>query len=93
MTKTVISIILTLFTVFSLHAQTGEISGTVTAAQDHQPLIGVTVFSGKYGTKTNANGQYKLNLPLGEQSLSISYTGFKTQIQQVTISSKEQKRY
>jgi iron complex outermembrane receptor protein len=92
MAKTVLSILLSLLTIFSLHAQTGEISGTVTAAQDHQPLIGVTVFSGKYGTKTNANGQYKLNLPVGEQSLSVSYTGFKTQIQQVTISAKELKK-
>ena len=66
-------------------AQTGELRGIVTTATDRQPLVGVTVFAGKNGTKTDINGQYKLALPPGEQQVNVSYTGFKTQNRRITI--------
>lgn len=66
-------------------AQTGELRGIVTTATDRQPLIGVTVYAGKNGTKTDINGQYKLALPPGEQQINVSYTGFKPQNRRITI--------
>jgi outer membrane cobalamin receptor len=76
------SLILT--SLFSL-AQSGELRGTVTTAADRQPLIGVTIYAGKNGIKTDVNGQFKLMLPIGEQTLTVSYTGFKTQNQRINI--------
>ncbi|MBU3676678.1 MAG: hypothetical protein FGM54_05795, partial [Chitinophagaceae bacterium] len=58
-------------------AQTIQVRGTVSDQNDQQTLVGVTVYAGKFGTKTNAKGEYALSLPKGEHTLNFSYTGYQ----------------
>src|SRR5574344_1774501 len=59
----------------SLVAKT--ITGTVTSATDHEPLIGVTVkvLGANTGSVTDFDGKYSINVESG-QSLQFSYVGF-----------------
>jgi TonB-dependent starch-binding outer membrane protein SusC len=65
---------------WSAVAQQTTISGKVTAADDLQPLIGVSVSEkgAANGTTTDANGQYKITV--GKEAVLIfRYTGFSDQ--------------
>jgi TonB-linked SusC/RagA family outer membrane protein len=78
--------ILVLFMVFcgislSAMAQQRTVSGTVTGAEDKQPVIGCTVqIKGTTnGTTTDVNGKYTLVLPQNASMLVFSYIGMKKQ--------------
>ena len=60
-------------------AQQKTISGTVTGAEDKQPVIGCTVqLKGTtYGTITDINGKYILTVPQNATTLVFSYVGMK----------------
>jgi TonB-dependent starch-binding outer membrane protein SusC len=65
-------------------AQIGFSQSTVTGRlidTESNPLIGATVLvkGTPNGTVTDANGNYKLNVPPGATTLVISYTGYDTQ--------------
>ena len=64
----------------SLLAQTVQISGTVTGADDGLPLPGVTVMvkGALQGTVTNADGRYSLTVP-ENAILQFSFVGMLTQ--------------
>ena len=69
--------------VWGASAQT-DVRGTVTD-QNGEPLIGVSVLVKEtatsdflVGTVTDFDGTYQLRMPKGADSLSFSYTGFKT---------------
>lgn len=67
-------------------AQTRTVSGKVTAANDGQPLPGVTILvkgTSNIGTSTDVNGDYSLEVPNDKNILVFSYVGFKTQ--EITI--------
>lgn len=68
-----------------LHAQTVKVSGTVTAASDGEPLIGVSVrvVDSNAGTVTDINGNYTIEAQKGA-TLSFSYVGFATHEEKVT---------
>lgn len=55
------------------------ISGALMNELDREPLIGATVRlkNTNIGTTTNINGQYKLEIPAGKQTLVFSYIGFE----------------
>ncbi|HTJ49354.1 MAG TPA: SusC/RagA family TonB-linked outer membrane protein [Cyclobacteriaceae bacterium] len=58
-----------------------QISGTVTAKEDNQPLPGVSVIlksSGSTGTTTDADGKYSLSAPDGDGVLIFSFIGYAT---------------
>ena len=61
-------------------AQTVQIRGTVTNAEDGLGIPGVTVSvrGTTVGVITDANGQYTLNVPQGSKTLVFSYVGMKT---------------
>lgn len=63
-------------------AQTGTIKGTVTDKQSEVPLEGASVEllgAEATGSVTDANGVFRLtDVPLGRQTLRISYIGFET---------------
>lgn len=61
-------------------SQAGTLTGTVTSAEDHKPLIGVTVRvkDTQTATITDENGRYKLKLPAKADKLVFSYTGHVT---------------
>ncbi|QCR24861.1 hypothetical protein C1N53_03225 [Pontibacter sp. SGAir0037] len=61
--------------------QERTINGTVTDAQDGQPLPGVAVkLKGKArGAVTNAKGEYSIQVPEGKEVLVFSFIGYVTQ--------------
>ncbi|MGD8427742.1 MAG: TonB-dependent receptor [Balneolaceae bacterium] len=68
------------------HAQTRTITGKVTAANDGQPLPGVTILvkgTSNVGTSTDVNGTYSLDVPSDKNVLVFSYVGFVKQ--EITI--------
>jgi TonB-linked SusC/RagA family outer membrane protein len=71
------TLVLFLLDAGSLVAKT--VTGTVTSASDHEPLIGVTVkVSGaKAGAVTDFNGKYSVNVDAG-QALTFTYIGYVT---------------
>ena len=63
-----------------VNAQSKSISGKVVSADDGQPIIGATVLvkGTTNGTITNADGDFKINMPGNVKNLVISYVGMKT---------------
>ncbi|MBC6995579.1 SusC/RagA family TonB-linked outer membrane protein [Lewinella lacunae] len=72
-----------LFVAFTgvLTAQT-TVNGTVTDADSGDPLIGASVLvtGTTTGTVTDFDGKFSINLPANAESLTISYTGYSTQV-------------
>lgn len=64
------------------------ISGTISDSSSNETLIGVNVFipSLKIGTTTNEYGFYSLSLPKGDYEIEISYVGFQTIKQNISLS-------
>ena len=72
----------------SAHAQTwGTVTGTVTDSADGAPLPGVTVLvqGTDFGTATDSEGRYRLELPTGRYTLRFSAIGFSTYTETVTV--------
>ena len=71
------------FTFFLGHAQNKVISGTVTDAENGEPLIGVTVIlkdnDSNIGAITDIDGKFTLNVPSDAGTLLVSSIGFLSQ--------------
>ncbi|TDO02619.1 SusC/RagA family TonB-linked outer membrane protein [Sunxiuqinia elliptica] len=65
----------------SVMAQTNEITGTVTSAEDGQsiPGVSVSVKGTTLGTITNIDGEYVLKVPENAATLVFSFVGMQTQ--------------
>ncbi len=70
--------------VYSISAQTltQTVKGQITDEQSGSPIIGATVMVANFdppkGTITDVNGFYRIeNVPIGRQTIQISYLGFK----------------
>ena len=65
----------------SATAQDRQVTGTVTSADDKQPIPGASVVikGTTRGTQTNANGAYTLQIPGGTATLVFSFVGTNTQ--------------
>lgn len=72
-------VLLVLFT-GALMAQT-TVTGTITDAENGDPLIGASILvtGTSTGTVTDFDGKFSLNVPANAESLSISYTGYSGQ--------------
>ena len=72
--------LLVLFT-GALMAQT-TVTGTITDADNGDPLIGASVLvtGTSTGTVTDFDGNFTVNVPADAESLTISYTGYSTQV-------------
>lgn len=70
-----------LCSLFSLQAQTVQVSGVVTSSDDGLPLPGVAVLVAgtTIGTVTNYEGRYSLSVPATATSLTFSFVGYRTQ--------------
>lgn len=89
-TKNLMTILVFLVGVISF-AQTGSISGLITD-KEGIPLLGVNVsVEGKsMGASTDYDGKYTITgLEMGEYVIVVTYVGFKTQKQSITISGEE----
>lgn len=62
-----------------VYAQDHSVSGTVTSADDNQPLPGVNIIvvGTTTGTTTDIEGQYSMVVPSADDTLSFSYVGFQ----------------
>jgi len=81
MKKNLLSLLVLSFIALSCaFAQGRKITGSVTGADDGQPLPGVTVKvpGTAVGTQTNAQGQYTITVPATAKTLSFSYIGYLT---------------
>lgn len=83
--KHIFTLILTLMTslaVFSQH----RVSGVISDAQSGETLIGANVLYGEnLGVVTDFDGNYEFTVENGTYTLTISYVGYKTQTQTVTV--------
>lgn len=69
-----------------LHAEKGTLSGVISDAITKENLIGVNITtSDKQGTVTDLNGNYILELEEGTYKVSISYLGYLTIEEDITI--------
>lgn len=79
-TRGCLFVVLVLFTGVLVAQST--VSGTITDADNGDPLIGASVLvtGTSSGTVTDFDGKYTVNVPANSESLTISYTGYSTQI-------------
>src|SRR5436190_1897391 len=72
----------------ALHAQTGNISGTVTDASGSAVLVGAQVRIEGQGRNisTNASGRYvALGVPVGKVKVTVSYLGLNSSTTEVAV--------
>ncbi|MCB9033285.1 MAG: TonB-dependent receptor [Chitinophagales bacterium] len=70
------------FTLISLFAQTGVITGTIYDEINNEPLIGANILiqNTNYGAITDVDGNYTIeNLPTGLYNVQVTYIGYQTQ--------------
>jgi Ca-activated chloride channel homolog len=81
MKRSLITLVIALFCVSTLHAQSRTITGTVTSAEDGLPLPGVNVVlkGTSIGTVTDAKGFYSLTISRQNGTLVLSFIGLLTQ--------------
>ena len=72
-------------------AQSYTLSGSVTAADTQETLLGVTVYaqSTALGTVTNNYGVYSLTLPQGDYRILFQNLGFETKVIEVSLDSDQ----
>ena len=83
--------LLFLVSVFALSAswgQQGSVRGLVSSGSG-ETLVAATVQVGEWGTITDFEGAYSLNLPAGNHLLTVSYVGFQPQSLPVMIRAGE----
>jgi outer membrane cobalamin receptor len=68
-----------------LQAQDIVLKGKVSDTLTHEALTGVTVSSGKTGSRTGAAGEFSLKLNPGTHTLRFSYTGYKEKTLNVSV--------
>ncbi|GMQ80923.1 MAG: TonB-dependent receptor [Rhodothermia bacterium] len=75
----------------SVSAQDGTITGTVTEADSQSPLPGanIGVVGTLIGTTSGTDGSYSLSVPSGAVRIRVSFIGFATVEQDVTVASGE----
>ena len=82
--------LLSVFILLAAFSQEGTLVGVVKDAKSSVPLIGVTVVLGSEGTVTDLDGNYKLDLPVGEHEMTYSYVGYETRVVLVKIKANEE---
>jgi len=81
-------IFLLCFISISLSAQNHKVTGQVSDAKTGETLVGVSIFPENrpfYGTTTDRNGRFTLELTKGEYVLFFNYMGYDTQKVKVTV--------
>ncbi|MBK6930984.1 MAG: TonB-dependent receptor [Saprospirales bacterium] len=78
------TLLLSLFSL-SLFSQNATLQGVVTDIATGEVLVGVTVRAGGGGIASDANGQYRLQLPAGNYEVVFEYTGYEGRTQAVRL--------
>jgi TonB-linked SusC/RagA family outer membrane protein len=81
MTKVLLLLSFSLFLLAESVAQTRTVKGTVASADGNEVLPGVNIViqGTSKGTSTDATGNYSIDLSAGENVLSFTFIGYKTQ--------------
>lgn len=67
-------------------AQNFEVSGTVKDAENLETLVGVSVVYGNNkGVSTDLDGNFKLSLPEGKASITVSFVGYESQTLNINV--------
>lgn len=83
--KNIIHLTLLLFSVCSI-AQTGNLKGKVTSTNGGIDKVTISVVGKNISAKTDYNGNYELvNIPVGNQRILVSYIGYRTISETLTI--------
>ena len=77
-----------LFNTF-LFAQQATIIGTVTDAENQEPLFPATIKVGETGTITDFDGKFEFTFEAGDKQVEISYVGYQIIIQTITAAPGE----
>ncbi len=79
--KKLLSFIVTLVMSFTMMMAQKQVTGSVIAAEDREPVIGasIVVKGTQTGTTTDVDGQFSLRVPDNAKTLVISYIGMRTQ--------------
>lgn len=78
--------------VFVMAQQTGKIKGFVYDKENGEPILftNVTLKGTTLGAATDVNGYYTVtNVPVGEQTLMVTYLGYDTLFQTVTVTAND----
>ncbi|MFD0931374.1 TonB-dependent receptor domain-containing protein [Psychroflexus salinarum] len=78
---------LLIFFVFQLsYSQNYELSGTIKDIEN-QPVLGANIIidNESRGTVTNQDGEYSIKLPQGNYRVKVTYLGYKTVEEQITL--------
>lgn len=72
-------------------AQNATLWGTVTDANNQEPLVGVNVVDNvsKHVVSTDADGQYTLVVPSGKHQITFSYVGYQTTVQEINLTENQ----
>jgi len=87
-------IILLCFISISLSAQNYTVTGQVSDAKTGETLIGVSIFPESrpfYGTTTDKNGKFAIELSKGEYVLFFNYMGYDTQKVKINVTGNTKK--
>ncbi len=89
--KQVFTFFLLLFAAVSAFAQRGTVTGKITDADTGEPLLRASIVleGAASGAFADASGVYTISVPPGERTLIVSYLGYKTATQKVTITSSQ----
>lgn len=66
-----------------------RLSGLLTDESTGDVLIGATVTAGEYGTISDIDGTYSLDVPDGVYDVTVSYVGYDTQVIRMDISKNQ----
>ncbi len=75
--------------VYTTYAQQAILRGVIRDQQSGELLSGVTVFSGKEGTRSSLEGKYELQLSPGDYKIRFSYTGYEEQYKSLILQANE----
>lgn len=92
-TKPLLSLLISLLITYHLAAQQRyTISGFVKDSANNETIIGANINAKGLlkGVPTNNYGFFSITLPAGEQSITISYTGYRTATYSVMLTQNEQ---
>jgi hypothetical protein len=95
MNKKTILFLLLITSILSYSQEKFTLSGTISDLKTKETLIGVNVFifETKTGITTNEYGFYSITLPRGEYTISISYVGYQTIEEKVSLNQNIKKNF
>src|SRR5215207_19973 len=85
------TLLIAFFTLLSLFAHAGKISGTITDDKGNPlPYASVSIKGTTKGTTSNSSGKYLLELNAGQYTLIAQYVGYAKSEKTITVTGSDQ---